>query len=436
MWVQAVVLILMLAARGTAGFSIKRSARGSDVLYKVPLIDGHNDLPYNLRSHLKNQLANFNFSANLSSDAYWSEVASSFTDLPRLRAGRVGAQFWVAFVGCSSQFKDAVEQTLEQIDVIKRLVREYPDDLHYATSAEDIWEAFNSGKIASFVAVEGGHSLDNRLAMLRLMYELGARYVTLTHSCNTPWGDASPADDINSGTPAEHNGLTDYGKIMVKEMNRLGMMVDLSHVSHNVMIDAINMSVAPVIFSHSSAYAICNHHRNVRDDVLELMPGNGGIVMVNFYSGFVNCKSAAEATLEDVAAHINHIRTVAGVDHVGIGSDYDGVDRVPAGLEDVSKYPDLFDRLADSRPGEPTWGTEDLEKLAGLNLIRVLEEVEKVRDQLAAEGVEPYEDLMPRSDLGNNDGCITDSFSFLKSPQVGIDFGQLTPRRFSHGICD
>ncbi|KDR16715.1 dipeptidase 1-like [Zootermopsis nevadensis] len=412
MRVQAPVLTCLLGATLVAGLFIRRPARGSDVLYSVPLIDGHNDLPYNLRSLVKNQLANFNFSANLSDDPYWGNVASSFTDLPRLRAGRVGAQFWVAYVGCSSQFKDAVEQTLEQVDVIKRLINAYPDDLQLATSANDIWKAFNSGKIASLIAVEGGHSLDNRLAILRLMHELGVRYVTLTHSCNTPWGDSSPADDINSGVPAEHNGLTDYGKVVVKEMNRLGIMVDLSHVAYKVMVDAINVSVAPVIFSHSSAYAVCSHHRNVRDDVLRMVRDNGGIVMVNFYSGFINCTNAADATLDDVVDHINHIRVVAGVDHVGIGSDYDGVDRVPTGLEDVSKYPDLFDRLANSRPWEPEWSTEDLEKLAGLNLIRVLEEVEKVRDELAAQALKPYEEHLAKADLGDNTRCITDNFSF------------------------
>lgn len=411
----AIVLTWLMVAAVVKGFSIRPRPRGSEVLYTVPLIDGHNDLPYNLRAHVKNQLANFNLSAELSSDPYWSQVQTSFTDLPRLRRGRVGAQFWVAYVGCSSQFKDAVEQTMEQIDVIKRLIRAYPDDLEYATSAQDILDIFSRGRIASLIAVEGGHSLDNRLAVLRLMYELGARYVTLTHMCNTPWGDSSPVDDIDSGIVAEHNGLTEYGKLVVKEMNRLGMMVDLSHVSHNVMTDAINVSVAPVIFSHSSAYAVCNHHRNVRDDVLQLMPQNGGIVMVNFYSGYVNCTNLDDASLEDVVAHINYIRTVAGVDHVGIGGDYDGVDKMPAGLEDVSKYPDLFDRLAESRPGEPTWTDEDLQKLAGLNLIRVLQEVEKVRDRLAAEGLEIYEDLLPSAELGNNTGCITDNFSFLRS---------------------
>nr|AGM32372.1 dipeptidase 1-like protein [Coptotermes formosanus] len=412
---EAFVLTWLVVAAVVTGFPIRRKARGSDVLYTVPLIDGHNDLPYNLRSHVKNQLANFNFSANLSSDPYWSKVQTSFTDLPRLRAGRLGAQFWVAFVGCSSQFKDAVEETMEQIDVIKRLIRAYPDDLQYATSAQGIWDAFNRSRIASLIAVEGGHSLDNRLAVLRLMYELGARYVSLTHSCNTPWGDSSPADSPDSGIPAEHNGLTEYGTLMVKEMNRLGMMVDLSHVSHAVMVDAINVSVAPVVFSHSSAFAICNHHRNVRDDILQLMPQNGGIVMVNFYSGYVNCRNATEASLEDVVAHINYIRTVAGVDHVGIGSDYDGIEATPVGLEDVSKYPNLFDRLAENRPGEPTWTSEDLEKLAGLNLIRVFGEVEKVRDRLAAEGLKPYEDLLPRADLGNNTGCITDAYSFSRA---------------------
>ncbi|XP_063218220.1 dipeptidase 1-like [Bacillus rossius redtenbacheri] len=377
---------------------------GARVLDVVPLIDGHNDLPWNLRTLAKDQLRNFSFDSDLSRDPVWN-CSSCFTDLPRLRRGKVGGQFWVAYVSCSSQYKDAVEQTLEQIDVIKRLVKAYPDDLQYADSVQGVWDAFKAGKIASLIAIEGGHSIDSRLAVLRLMYEAGGRYLTLTHTCNTPWAAGSPVDAAVNNS--EYTGLTEYGKIVVKELNRLGMMVDLSHVSKQTMVDAIGVSEAPVIFSHSSAWTLCNHHRNVQDDVLGMLAKNNGIVMVNFYTEFVAC-NGTNATLETVVEHINHIRTVAGVDHVGIGSDYDGVNSVPAGLEDVSKYPDLFDRLADARPGEPTWTAEDLKKLAGLNLLRVMADVEEVRDRLAAEGVQPYEDRVPAAALCNNTDCRTD----------------------------
>ncbi|XP_069702561.1 dipeptidase 1-like [Periplaneta americana] len=404
---SVVMLGLLLAA---TGYTIRKKNKGSDVLASVPLIDGHNDLPYGLRLVANNQLSNFNFSANLTQDPVWGWL---HTDLPRLRAGRVGAQFWAAYIACNSQYKDAVQQVIEQVDVIKRLVAKYPEDLQFATSAQGIWDAFKRGKIASLIGVESGHALDSRMAMLRTLYELGARYVTLTHSCNTPWADSSPADDASTGVPTEHNGLSEFGKAMVLEMNRLGMAVDLAHVSHGTMVDAIQTAVAPIMFSHSSAYAVCNHHRNVRDDVLRMIPANGGIVMVNFYSTFVHCDNSTEATIEDVVRHVNHIRAVAGVDHVGIGSDFDGVKRVPVGLEDVSKFPNLFDRLADRRPGEPEWTVEDLQKLAGLNLLRVLEGIEKVRDQMAAQGIAPNEDLIPGTDLGNNTQCLSDNHSYL-----------------------
>nr|CAD7572581.1 unnamed protein product [Timema californicum] len=461
------------------------------MLIDVDNLDLHNDLPWNLKSLASNKMANFDFTKNFTNDPVWN-CTSCFTDLLKLRAGKVGAQFmriytspmaslvltdsfkklpdkttypyaepydlqkhpervvrhgakkrqersplyipsllyqqntcldvplvgmqdlrcgcsrlqfWVAYVSCNSQYKDAVEQTLEQIDVIKRLIKAYPNDLQFADSSEGIWNAFNAGKIASLIAVEGGHSIDSRLAVLRIMAEAGARYLTLTHSCNTPWADGSPVDQTG-GTP-EHNGLTEYGKLVVKELNRLGVMVDLSHVSKQVMIDAINESRAPIIFSHSSAWSICNHHRNVQDDVLRMVTQNNGVVMVNFYSGFVSC-SEANATLDIVVDHINHIRNVAGVNHVGIGADYDGVSKMPTGLENVSKYPDLFNRLANTKAGEPTWTAEDLKKLAGLNLLRVFKDVEKVRDSLAASGELPYEDLLPETSLGNNTECRTD----------------------------
>ncbi|XP_067005997.1 dipeptidase 1 [Anabrus simplex] len=392
----AIALPVALTGSHPTG-AIHNHVSAKEILRSVPLIDGHNDLPHNLRTLLSDQLSKFNFSANLTTDPIFN-CSSCFTDLPRLRAGQIGAQFWVAYADCKSQYKDAVEQTLEQIDVIKRLIKMYPNDLQYVDSAEGIWKAFNESKIASLIAVEGGHSIDSRLGVLRLMYELGVRYLTLTHSCNTPWAQGSPAEDEEDNV-----GLSEFGKVVVKEMNRLGMMVDLSHVSAATMRDALNISVAPVIFSHSSARAICDHHRNVPDDVLEMVKKNDGIVMVNFFSEFVFCNGTERnASVYDVIEHINHIRNVAGVDHIGIGADYDGVSKMPEGLEDVSKYPMLFDLLEER---EPNWTREDLRKLAGLNFIRVFKAVEKVRDDL--KHLKPYEDLIPVTDLGNNTGCMT-----------------------------
>ncbi|XP_014207050.1 dipeptidase 1-like [Copidosoma floridanum] len=247
--------------------------------------------------------------------------------------------FWVAFVSCQSQYKDAVTLTLRQIDVIKRLVNKYPKNLELVTAADNIETSWKNGKLASLIGVEGGHSLDSNLGVLRLYYELGVRYVTLTHSCNTPWADASPWTD----KPVYN--LTEFGKYVVWEMNRLGMLADLSHVSHNVMRDVLNVTRAPIIFSHSSAYAICNNYRNVPNDVLLKVKENEGIVMINFFNDFVNCDKTRNATIDDVVAHINYVRNLIGVDHVGIGADYDGVENAPEGLEDViandelSKFP-------------------------------------------------------------------------------------------------
>lgn len=260
----AIILPMTLGDHDT-GDNTRQSFKGSSVLYDVPLVDGHNDLPYNLYKLLGNQLGGFKFDSNLLLDPVWGPYASSHTDLPRLRTGQVGGQFWVAYVPCTTQHKDAVERTMAQIDVIKRLIKAYPNDLQYATTADDIVAAHKNQKIASLIVVEGGHSIDDRLSVLRLYYELGVRYMTLTHSCNQPWVDASPVD---SDPNAEKRHLTQWGRNVIYEMNRLGMMVDLSHVSYGVMHAVLDVARAPVMFSHSSSYTVYPHHRNVQDDVL------------------------------------------------------------------------------------------------------------------------------------------------------------------------
>lgn len=373
-----------LAVILTIGLSLGLSLppfKGSDALNHAPLIDGHNDLPWNIYNKLANNLSAFHFENDLRNDSvFGTNVCDScFTDLPRLSAGKVGGQFWVAYTSCDSQYKDTIQLTLRQIDIIKRLIKKYPARLQFVSDAANIEVVWKAGKIASMIGVEGGHSLDSSLAVLRLYHELGVRYVTLTHTCNTPWADASTV--LNNSI----YNLTKFGEVVIREMNRLGMMVDLSHVSHNVMRYALAVTKSPIIFSHSSAFSLCHHYRNVPDDVLHMVKKNNGIVMVNFYSQFLNCDRSKNTTIEDAVAHINYIRNLIGIDHVGIGGDYDGVNETPQGLEDVSKYPNLFDRLYQYRPGEPTWTREDLEKLAGRNLIRVFHAVEAVRDSLAAE---------------------------------------------------
>ncbi|KAJ8923926.1 hypothetical protein NQ315_006702 [Exocentrus adspersus] len=357
---------------------------GRSALDNFPLVDGHNDLPHNLYLKLNNTLKGFHFDKNLTGDAvFGSSDCSCHTDLQRLRKGKVGAQFWAAYVSCDSKSENAVVRTLDQIDVIKRLINRYNNDLELVTTADGIIDAFNRKKIASLIGVEGGHSIGNRMSVLRLFYELGVRYLTLTHVCHLDWAESAEIDKTNSSTI----GLTNFGKKIVLEMNRLGMLVDLSHVSYDVMKQAISVSRAPVIFSHSSARAVYNHVRNVADDVLVKVKENGGIVMVNFYSGFI---ASANATIRDVVNHINHIVDIAGIDHVGIGSDFDGVPDTPVGLEDVSKYPDLFDLLSELNPDR--WTIKHLEKLAGRNFLRVFKEVEKIKESLISEP--PAEDLL------------------------------------------
>ncbi|XP_069030508.1 dipeptidase 1 [Embiotoca jacksoni] len=337
--------------------------RALELMSEVPLIDGHNDLPWQFRKKFNNELNKVDLHT----------LETTHTNIPKIKQGRLGAQFWSAYVPCETQDKDAVRQTLEQIDVVHRLCQKYPETFMFATSSKDIMDAFRMNKTASLIGVEGGHSIDSSLGTLRMMYQLGVRYLTLTHSCNTPWADNWLVD--TGSEPSQHNGLSPFGKQLIVEMNRLGMLIDLAHVTVTVMNQVLDMSEAPVIFSHSSAYSICPHKRNVPDDVLRRVNETRGIVMVNFYNDYVTCSKTAK--LKDVADHFDHIKKVAGASIIGFGGDYDGVTRVPEGLEDVSKVPGLVAELL--RRG---WTDEEVKAALGNNLLRVLAEVERVRDSL------------------------------------------------------
>ncbi|XP_014207943.1 dipeptidase 1-like [Copidosoma floridanum] len=357
------------------------------ILSEVPLIDGHNDLPWNVRKFVHNQLGEVNLSSDLGRVEPWAKSDWSHTDVPRLRKGRVGAQFWSAYVPCGAAQLNAVQLSLEQIDVIRRLTEMNSQHLTLVTSVKGLIEAHRDGKIASLIGVEGGHSLGNSLGVLRTFYGLGARYLTLTHACDTSWAVCSVGE--TNATQDSTPGLSEFGKAVVRELNRLGMLVDLSHVSTRTMNAALQTTRAPVIFSHSAARALCNSSRNVPDDVLRTLKKNGGIIMVPFYTYFITCNNSA--TIKDVIAHINHIRNVAGIDHVGIGAGFDGINFTPVGLEDVSKYPHLLASLLE----DPKWSEDDLKKLAGLNLLRVFGKVEQVRDEWQKAAVLPVEKISP-----------------------------------------
>ncbi len=377
-------------------------ARVARILAEVPLIDGHNDLPENFKERVNDHLDKL----DITSDTGKLEDPLQ-TDIPRLRRGGVGGQFWSVFVPTTLAGPAAVVAVLEQIDLVHRMIARYPDTFELATTAADVERIHRAGKIASLIGMEGGYAIDDSLAVLRMAYMCGARYMTLTHWKAIDWADSATDKPV-------HDGLTPFGREVVREMNRLGMLVDLSHVSDKVMLDALATSEAPVIFSHSSARALCNHPRNVTDDILRKLAANDGIVMVNFAPGFVSeavrvwqepfeaewtrlgklypndpKRVAAEtrawrakhpgpsATLAQVADHVEHIRAVAGIDHVGLGSDFDGIGQTPVGLEDVSRYPALLAELL--RRG---WTDDDVKKLAGLNILRVMRDAERVAVRL------------------------------------------------------
>jgi membrane dipeptidase len=381
------------------------AARLDRILAQTPLIDGHNDLPWELRERFGDKAALVDLQQG---------AGALMTDIPRLRKGRVGGQFWSVFIPVEIQGPLAVQVTIEQIDLVKSLARRYPADLEMAYSAADVARIHKAGRVASLIGIEGGHQINDSLPVLRQMYALGARYMTLTHTKNTAWADSATDAPV-------HHGLTPFGREVVREMNRLGMLVDLAHVSEDTMKDAIQTSRAPVIFSHSSARALVDNARNVSDDVLRLVARNGGVVMVNFYPGFdsdarfrwtaqraaeqarLNAptfgidlgqpdKAAADlkrwvgehpeppVTISDVADHIEHVRAVAGVDHVGLGSDFDGIPEAVTGLDSVDRFPALLLELM--RRG---WSDADIAKVAGGNVLRVMTEAERVAARLQAQ---------------------------------------------------
>jgi membrane dipeptidase len=393
------VFILLMPTLALAQDTHMEKARR--VLQSVPLVDGHNDLPWYIRSDFKQ--------APLDVEAYdLRRPTSGNTDLARLQRGMVGGQFWSVYVPGDYRDSGFARVQLEQIDIARRVIAKYPDVLQPAYTAQDIWTAHAAGRVGSLLGAEGGHVIENSLGALRTYFDLGVRYMTLTHNVTLDWADAA-ADT------AKHGGLTRFGEEVVREMNRLGMLVDLSHVSPGTMSDALSVSEAPVIFSHSSARALTDVVRNVPDSILARLKTNGGVVMVTFVPGFVSQKvadrtrarnthlaeverrsprdtvavnramsqwdaanPAPKATLSDVADHIDHVKRVAGVDHVGIGSDFDGTDnQLPVGLEDVSTFPALLAEL--SRRG---WSEEDLRKLAGENVLRVMTTAERVAARL------------------------------------------------------
>jgi len=406
----AVALSLVVASAAVAEPpDPKIAARIDRILAETPLIDGHNDLPWEIRIRFASKLEGLDLKSDTSKvPSPEEDGVGLMTDIPRMRAGRMGAQFWSVWIPSSIVGPAAVLTTLEQMDLVKRLVERYPADLEMAYTADDIVRIHKAGRIASLIGIEGGNQINESLASLRMMYAAGARYMTLTHTINTRWADSATANP-------EHGGLTPFGRQVVAEMNRLGMLVDLSHVSEGTMKSVLATTRAPVIFSHSGSRAISNHPRNVSDEVLALVAKNHGVVMVDFAPIYVSearfrweadrsaeaarfnsppygglyigqpdkAKAALAAwekahpmppvTLAMVADHVEHIAKVCGADCVGIGSDFDGIPNTPEGLEGVDKYPALLAELA--RRG---WSDEALSKLAGGNVLRVMRQVESV----------------------------------------------------------
>jgi membrane dipeptidase len=348
------LLVAGAVAACTTGAQEDFDTRARTIHRNTPVIDGHNDYPWLVRQNAAGDLALLDIA---------TPKPALMTDIPRLRQGGVGGVFWSVYVPGDVTGPSAVQATLEQIDLVHRMIRRYPATFELASTAADIERVFAAGRIASLIGVEGGHSIDNSLATLRMLHALGARYMTLTHSHHVDWADSA-------SEPTRLGGLSKFGEEVVREMNYLGMLVDLSHVSPEAMDDALRVAEAPVIFSHSSARAVHDHERNVPDYILTQLRGNGGVVMVTFVPAFL---AASRARLSHVADHMDHVRRIAGAEHVGIGSDFDGMPRTPVGLHDVSTFPALTAELL--RRG---WTDDEIRKALGLNVIRILRRAEEV----------------------------------------------------------
>ena len=398
-WMMLAGVALTIAAAPAGARTPEQTAEAA--LRAAPVWDGHNDVPEQLRERRKNLIADFDFGDTTGTADPAKDEQAMHTDLARLRKGKVGAQFWSVWVSTDLSDLEAVQAVIEQIDVTKRLIARYPRDLQYVATAADVEKAMRAGRVASLIGMEGGHSIGNSLAVLRQMYALGARYMTLTHSKNTTWADSA------TDAPT-HDGLTDFGRDVVREMQRIGMLVDLSHVSEATMLDTLEVAKAPVMFSHSGARAIASHPRNVPDTVLDRLKANGGIVMVVTLPSYVSdevrdwsnretaerarlaevhvgdskaAEAATEAwttanpaprsTITQLADHVDYIVKRVGIDHVGVGADFDGMSSTTQGMDDVSGYPALFVELA--RRG---YSRADLEKIASGNMLRVMRAAE------------------------------------------------------------
>ncbi len=391
------------------------AARVDRVLARTPLIDGHNDLPWAIRERFASKMDKVDLARDTTGLPHAADDPPLMTDIARLKAGRVGGQFWSVWIPADLRGPEAVQVTLEQIDIVRQMAQRWPAALEMAYTADDIVRIHKAGRVASLVGIEGGHQINDSLPALRQMYAAGARYMTLTHARNIAWADSATDNP-------KLDGLSPFGEQVVREMNWLGMLVDLSHVSEASMKDALRVTAAPVIFSHSGSRAVADHPRNVSDEVLLLVKQNRGVVMANFAPGYASnaaarwasdraaettrgnappyagnfigqpekAKAALDAwvqanphppvTLAMIADHIEHIAKVCGVDCVGIGSDFDGIPTTPKGLEGVDKFPALFAELA--RRG---WSDADLGKLAGGNVLRVMREAEAASKRLQAE---------------------------------------------------
>ncbi|XP_037645903.1 dipeptidase 2 [Sebastes umbrosus] len=361
-WMKCHLVVLSSLCCLISGYSERD--RVHDLMSRYPLIDGHNDLALQLRILHNNQLSKIDL----------HNVSKVATDITRLQAGKVQAQMFAVYVMCGAQEKDAVRLTLEQIDVVRRMCTEYKD-FELVTSAHELKNSEMRHKIACLISIEGGHSIDSSLPALRMFYQLGVRSMSLTHTCNTPWAESS--SKLYNVYQRQNNSLTRFGKAVVEEMNRLGMIVDLSHSSWDTASAALKHSKAPVIFSHSSSFSICNHGRNVPDWLLKDLKKKRGLIMVNLHSKFISCRD--EANISRVADHFDHIKKVIGAESIGIGGDFEGAVSFPKGLEDVSKYPALIQELL-----QRNWTENELADVLRKNFLRVFEEVERVRDDLTS----------------------------------------------------